>query len=152
MYSVAVRDHVMVAHSLRGAAFGPAQRLHGATYVIDLELHAEHLDADGVVVNIGKATAALRATLAPLDYQNLDQLDRFRDRNSTTEALARLVFDDVADRVTAGELGPSDHLVSMKVTLRESHIAWASYQGDLPASPRAGADTGAGAAAAPSRS
>lgn len=132
MYSVAVRDHVMVAHSLRGAAFGPAQRLHGATYVIDLELYAEHLDQDGVVVDIGKATAALRAALAPLDYQNLDQLDAFRERNSTTEALARFLFDDIAGRAAAGELGPADHLTSMKVTLRESHVAWASYQGALP--------------------
>lgn len=134
MYAVNVRDHFMIAHSFQGAVFGPAQRMHGATYVVDLELRREALDADGVVVDIGLATQVLRDTLAALNFQNLDELPEFKGHNTTTEFLARAIFDRVAARIAAGELGPNaSGLRQMRVTLHESHVAWASYEGDLPA-------------------
>ncbi len=132
MYTVCVRDHFMIAHSFRGETFGPAQRPHGATYVVDLELRRPDLDPDGVVVDIGKASECLREVLAELNYRNLDQLPEFAGRNTTTEFLARELFDRVAVRIEEGQMGPNTAgLDSMRVTLRESHIAWASYEGSL---------------------
>jgi 6-pyruvoyl-tetrahydropterin synthase len=134
MYSVNVRDHFMVAHSFQGAVFGPAQRMHGATYVVDLELRRAELDADGIVVDIGRATQVLHAVLGDLNFRNLDEQSAFKGRNTTTEFLARVVFDRVAARVAAGELGSNvGGLSHLKVTLHESHVAWAAYEGVLPA-------------------
>lgn len=129
MYTVCARDHFMIAHSFRGEAFGPAQRMHGATYVVDLELRSPALDADGVVIDIGDATRLLRDVLAELNYRNLDDDPVFAGRNTTTEFLARIVHDRVAARLRAGPAGRS--LASMRVTLRESHVAWASYEAPL---------------------
>jgi 6-pyruvoyltetrahydropterin/6-carboxytetrahydropterin synthase len=134
MYAVNVRDHFMIAHSFRGAVFGPAQRMHGATYVVDLELRRAALDADGVVVDIGLATEVLKTVLAELNFRNLDDEPAFSGQNTTTEFLARVIFDRIALRIAAGELGPqASGLAQMKVTLNESHVAWASYEGPLPA-------------------
>ena len=134
MYAVNVRDHFMIAHSFRGAVFGPAQRMHGATYVVDLELRRTALDADGVVVDIGLATEVLRTVLAEMNFRNLDDEPAFSGQNTTTEFLARVIFDRIAARIAAGELGPhASGLSQMKVTLNESHVAWASYEGALPA-------------------
>ena len=131
MYSVCVRDHVMIAHSFSGDVFGPAQRLHGATYVVDAELGSQAVDADGIVADIGRVRHTLRALLAHLDYQNLDEMPEFHGRNTTTEMLARWVFDGLAVRLRAGELGDAARSVSsLRVTLHESHIAWAAYHGD----------------------
>jgi 6-pyruvoyltetrahydropterin/6-carboxytetrahydropterin synthase len=133
MYSIGVRDHIMIAHSFEGAVFGPAQRLHGATYVVDLELRRAALDAHGIVVDIGLASELLRSVLGTLNYRNLDDDSTFAGRNTTTEFLARVVFDRVAERIAAGALGAgSEDLCGMKVTLNESHIAWAAYEGVLP--------------------
>jgi 6-pyruvoyl-tetrahydropterin synthase len=132
MFSVTVRDHMMIAHSLRGEVFGPAQRLHGATYVVDATFRRPELDADGIVVDIGRATDALREVLSEMDYRNLDDDPVFARDNSTTEALARLIADRIAERVQAGELGESaGELSGLVVTLHESHVAWASYERDL---------------------
>jgi 6-pyruvoyl-tetrahydropterin synthase len=132
MYTVCVRDHFMIAHSFQGEVFGPAQRMHGATYVVDLELRRPDLDADGVVVDIGKLSDSLRAVLAELNYRNLDEARDFAGRNTTTEFLAREIFDRIAVRIEDGQLGPNTAgLSSMRVTLRESHVAWASYEGLL---------------------
>jgi 6-pyruvoyl-tetrahydropterin synthase len=132
MFSVTVRDHVMIAHSLRGDVFGPAQRLHGATYVVDATFRRPELDADGIVVDIGRATQALREALSDLDYRNLDDHPDLAGRNSTTEQLARLIADRLAERVHAGGLGQAaGGLSGLEVTLRESHVAWASYQRPL---------------------
>jgi 6-pyruvoyltetrahydropterin/6-carboxytetrahydropterin synthase len=132
MYRVGVREHVMIAHSFRGELFGPAQRLHGATYVVDVEFSGEQLDANGVVVDIGRAGDALKAVLADLNYRNLDDVPALAGKNTTTEFLARLVFDRMQARLAAGELGPSSASVAaMKVTLHESHIAWASYDASV---------------------
>lgn len=129
MYSVTVRDHVMVAHSLRGEVFGPAQRLHGATYVVDATFSGESLDADGIVVDIGRAGAELHAVLADLNYSNLDDQPSLVDGNTTTESVARLVADRLATRIAAGALGDAARdLAGLKVTLHESHVAWASYE------------------------
>lgn len=134
MYSVNVRDHFMIAHSLRGEVFGPAQRMHGATYVVDLELRRAELDADGIVVDIGRATQVLHAVLGELNFRNLDAESAFQGRNTSTEFLARVVFDRVAACIAAGELGSNaGGLSHLKVTLHESHIAWAAYEGALPA-------------------
>lgn len=134
MYSVGVRSHFMIAHSFRGEAFGPAQRVHGATYVVDLELRRAELDGDGVVADIGRLTGLLQAVLAELNYRNLDDEPAFAGSNTTTEFLARVVFDRVAARIRAGELGADGaRLASMRVTLNESHVAWAAYEGSLPA-------------------
>ena len=130
MYSVCVRDHFMIAHSFRGAVFGPAQRLHGATYVVDVEFRRPELDADGIVVDIGKAGETLKAVLAGLNFQNLDEVPAFAGRNTTTEFLARVIFDRMVDAIARGELGPTaGALESARVTLHESHVAWASYEG-----------------------
>ena len=132
MYSVNVRDHFMIAHSFRGAVFGPAQRLHGATYVVDLELRRPELDADGIVVDIGLATTTLHSVLGELNFRNLDEEAAFKGRNTTTEFMARVIFDRIAARIRAGELGPhAGGLSHLRVTLHESHVAWAAYEGAL---------------------
>jgi 6-pyruvoyl-tetrahydropterin synthase len=134
MYSVNVRDHFMIAHSFQGQVFGPAQRMHGATYVVDLELRRAELDADGIVVDIGRATQVLHAVLGELNFRNLDEESVFQGRNTTTEFLARIVFDRMAACIAAGELGSNaPGLSHLKVTLHESHVAWAAYEGALPA-------------------
>jgi len=131
MYSVCVRDHFMVAHSFKGETFGPAQRLHGATYVVDVEFRRPALDPDGLVVDIGRAAATLHAVLEALNYRNLDDEPAFAGRNTTTEFLARAVFDRVRDSIRAGALGETARgLARMKVTLHESHAAWAAFEGD----------------------
>lgn len=132
MYTVCVRDHVMIAHSFRGEVFGPAQRLHGATYVVDIEFRRPDLDPDGLVVDIGLASRALAAVLEPLRYQNLDQEPTFSGRNTTTEFLARVLFSRMLERIQRGELGAAaEGLASLKVTLHESHVAWASFEGSV---------------------
>jgi 6-pyruvoyl-tetrahydropterin synthase len=132
VFSVTVRDHMMIAHSLRGETFGPAQRLHGATYVVDATFRRAELDADGIVVDIGLATEALRAVLADLGYRNLDDEAAFAGTNTTTEALARFIADRLADRARTGALGEgARELDGLVVTLRESHVAWASYERTL---------------------
>ncbi|RIV37424.1 6-pyruvoyl trahydropterin synthase family protein [Micromonospora radicis] len=134
MFSVTVRDHIMIAHSFRGDVFGPAQRLHGATFVVDATFRRPDLDADGIVVDIGLATDQLKAVLAELNYRNLDDEPAFAGTNTTTEVLARTIADRLADRVRAGDLGPGAHgLTGLTVTLHESHVAWASYERSLPA-------------------
>ncbi len=133
MYSLCVRDHVMIAHSLRGEVFGPAQRLHGATYVVDLELRRPELDQDNLVVDIGLASQALRAVLATFDYRNLDEHPGLRGQNTTTEFMARQVFEGLVARIRAGELGDAARGISaLRVVLRESHLAWAAYEAELP--------------------
>ncbi len=135
MYTVCVRDHFMIAHSFRGEVFGPAQRLHGATYVVDVEFRRRQLDRDGLVVDIGRAGEALHAVLAALNYRDLDAEPGFAGRNTTTEFLAKVVFDRMLLCIHEGQLGPfASELASVRVTLRESHIAWASYEGELTAS------------------
>ena len=132
MFSVTVRDHMMIAHSLRGEVFGPAQRLHGATYVVDATFRRATLDADGIVVDIGRAAEELHSVLAELTYRNLDDEPAFTGMNTSTEALAQLVADRLADRVDAGALGSSAReLDSLAITLHESHIAWATYERTL---------------------
>jgi 6-pyruvoyl-tetrahydropterin synthase len=132
VFTVTIRDHMMVAHSLRGEAFGPAQRLHGATYVVDASFRRATLDADGIVVDIGRAADALRAVVAELGYRNLDDETDLAGMNTTTEALARVVADRLADRVRAGGLGDgARELDALVVTLHESHVAWASYERPL---------------------
>jgi 6-pyruvoyl-tetrahydropterin synthase len=123
----------MIAHSFRGDIFGPAQRLHGATYVVDFEMRRRELDADGLVVDIGKASMLLRDVLSEFDYRNLDEHPPFAGQNTTTEFLARAVFDRLAQRIHAGELGDGARgLDTLKIVLSESHVAWAAYEGPLP--------------------
>jgi 6-pyruvoyltetrahydropterin/6-carboxytetrahydropterin synthase len=130
MYTVTIRDHMMIAHSLRGAMFGPAQRLHGATYVVDVEFRRQELGPDGVVVDIGRAAEVLRHLLAAFNYRNLDDEPSLAGRNTTTEALSRTVFDRMLEAIRRGELGVEvEDIESMRVTLRESHIAGAAYEG-----------------------
>jgi len=132
MYSVCVREHIMIAHSFVGEAFGPARQLHGATYVVDVEFRRPQLDDDGLVVDIGLASQALREVLAPLNYRNLDLLPEFAGRNTTTEYLARVVFDRMASAIRDGGLGTSANgLASLRVTLHESHVAWAAFEAEL---------------------
>jgi len=129
MYTVSVRDHFMIAHSFSGEAFGPAQRLHGATYVVDLEFRRPEVDAHGMVVDIGRAGEVLRRVLAELNYRNLDDVPEFRGRNTTTEFLARVVFDRVVAALKRGELGgAAQGVAAIRVTLHESHVARASYE------------------------
>jgi 6-pyruvoyltetrahydropterin/6-carboxytetrahydropterin synthase len=136
MYSVCVRDHLMIAHSFHGDVFGPAQRLHGATYVVDVEFRRPDLDPDGIVVDIGRATEALRAALSAVNYRNLDDVPAFKGRNTTTEFLARVVFDALVAAIRRGDLGPGARTIeSMRVTLHESHVAWASFDGPLSDAP-----------------
>jgi 6-pyruvoyl-tetrahydropterin synthase len=132
MFSVTVRDHMMIAHSFSGEVFGPAQRLHGATFVVDATFRRATLDADNIVVDIGRATEELHAVLAELSYRNLDDEPAFTGVNTTTEALARVVADRLAERVRAGALGEgARELDGLVVTLHESHVAWASYERPL---------------------
>src|SRR5215212_7039107 len=129
VFSVTVRDHMMIAHSFRGEVFGSAQRLHGATYVVDATFRRAALDADGIVVDIGRAAEELRAVVAELNYRNLDDEPAFAGVNTSTEALARVIADRLAERVQAGALGgAAAQLDGLVVTLRESHVAWASYE------------------------
>ena len=132
MFSVTIRDHVMIAHSFRGEVFGPAQRLHGATYVVDATFRREALDADNIVVDIGLATQELHAVLADLNYRNLDDEPAFAGTNTSTEFLAKVIADRLADKVPAGALGDGARgLTGITVTLHESHVAWAGYERDL---------------------
>jgi 6-pyruvoyl-tetrahydropterin synthase len=132
VFSATVRDHMMVAHSLRGEVFGPAQRLHGATYVVDATFRRRDLDADGIVVDIGRATEELRAVLADLNYRNLDDEPAFAGMNTSTEALARVIADRLAESLQGGALGDAAReLDALSVTLHESHVAWASYERTL---------------------
>ncbi len=132
MFSVTVRDHMMIAHSFRGQVFGPAQRLHGATYIVDATFRRATLDADDIVVDIGQAAEELHAVVAELTYHNLDDEAAFAGMNTSTEALAQVVADRLAERVHAGAMGDTaQELDGLVVTLHESHIAWASYERPL---------------------
>lgn len=132
MYSVTVRDHMMIAHSFKGEVFGPAQRLHGATYVVDVELSRPDLDPSGIVVDIGRASDALHRVLADLNYRNLDEVPELAGRNTTTEVLARVVFDRLVAAIRRGDLGPGGSAVErIRVTLHESHVASASFERTL---------------------
>ena len=138
MYSVAVRDHMMIAHSFNGAIFGPAQKLHGATYVVDVEFRRPDLDPDGLVVDIGLATEVLHRVLGRITYRNLDEEADFAGRNTTTEFLARVVFDRIVAAIHAGDLGAAaSGIDSVRVTLHESHVAWAAYDGRVGGQPSA---------------
>lgn len=132
MYSLTVRDHMMIAHSFRGEIFGPAQALHGATYVVDVTFERPQLDSDDLIVDIGLAATVLKDVLAEFNMKNLDDLEAFQGRNTTTEFMARQVFDRMAAAIAGGRLGGTgEGLTGMKVTLGESHTAWASYHGSL---------------------
>ncbi|MGI5479105.1 6-pyruvoyl trahydropterin synthase family protein [Streptomyces lavendofoliae] len=132
MFSVTVREHLMIAHSFRGEVFGPAQRLHGATYLVDATFRRAELDADNIVVDIGLATRELAGVVAAFNYRNLDEEPGFAGVNTSTEFLAKVVADRLADRVHAGALGEGARgLTGITVTLHESHIAWASYERTL---------------------
>ena len=134
MYSVTVQDHIMIAHSLKGEVFGPAQGLHGATFVVEATFRRPELDPDGMVVDIGRASEQLKATLADLNYRNLDDDPAFAGKNTTTEVLARAIFDRLVRAVHAGRLGEHARgVTSLCVTLRESPVAWGSYEGSLRA-------------------
>lgn len=129
MYKLNVRSHFMIAHSFRGEAFGPAQRLHGATYVVDATFKRENLDEDGLVVDIALAGDQLEAVLAPLNYRNLDEVPEFEGENTTTEFLARVIQERLVHAIHEGALGPNaSGCSSLEVTLRESHVAWAAYE------------------------
>jgi 6-pyruvoyltetrahydropterin/6-carboxytetrahydropterin synthase len=132
MYTVCVRDHMMIAHSFSGEVFGPAQRLHGATFVVDVEFRRPELDEHGIVVDIGLAGTVLHEILAAMNYRNLDAEQEFSGKNTTTEFLARTVFERLGQAIRAGRLGPSAKAVTaLRVTLHESHVAWASYEAEL---------------------
>jgi 6-pyruvoyl-tetrahydropterin synthase len=132
LFTVEVRDHIMIAHSFRGTVFGPAQALHGATFVVDAAFIAEALDANGIVIDIGRALDALRAVLAPLNYRNLDELPDFKGLNTTTEFLSKYIHDGLAKPARAGELGRvGSELKAIRVTLSESHVARAQYEAPL---------------------
>lgn len=132
MYSLTVRDHIMIAHSFQGEIFGPAQRTHGATYVVDMCFQRAELDDDGLVVDIGLASATLHALLADLNFRNLDDEPAFKGRNTTTEFMARVIFERMAQAVRDGQLGEGGRgLGGLKVTLHESHVAWAAFEGRL---------------------
>lgn len=133
MFCLNVRDHIMIAHSFKGEVFGPAQKLHGATFVVDLELHRHDLDENGIVADIGLLSQLLKETLAPLNYQNLDEVPDFAGRNTTTEVLAREIAERIRAQILEGALGEDAKraLHGLKVTLSESHVAWASYQTSL---------------------
>ena len=129
MFSVTVRDHVMIAHSFKGEVFGPAQRLHGATYVVDVEFKRKTLDHDGIVIDIGRATDVLRQTLAEFNFRNLDEVLEFTGRNTTTEFLAQVIFKRLTAAARRGDLGPGGTAVEqIRVTLHESHVASASFE------------------------
>ena len=132
MFTVSVRDHFMIAHSFTGKVFGPAQKLHGATYVVDVEFRRKELDPDGIVVDIGRAGDSVREVLSALNFRNLDDDPAFRGRNTTTEFLAFVIHERVAAKIAAGDLGAhATGLASLRVTLHESHVAWAAYEAKL---------------------
>ena len=132
MFAVEVRDHIMIAHSFRGALFGPAQALHGATFVVDAAFISDELDANGIVIDIGRAHDALKAILGPLNYRNLDDIPEFKGRNTTTDFLSKHIHDGLAKAARAGGLGrPAKELKAVRVTLSESHVARASYEAPL---------------------
>lgn len=132
MYALTVRDHIMIAHSFTGAIFGPAQQLHGATFIVDAEFRRRRLSADGLVCDIGQASALLKEVLAPLNYRNLDEVPDLAGRNTTTEFLAGEIYRRLAAAIAAGGLGgDGEALASLKVSLHESHSAWASYEAPL---------------------
>jgi 6-pyruvoyl-tetrahydropterin synthase len=132
LFTVEVRDHIMIAHSFRGAVFGPAQALHGATFVVDAAFIAEALDANGIVIDIGRAHEALRTILTSLNYRNLDEMPEFKGTNTTTEFLSKHIFDGLAKPARAGELGRvGRELKAIRVTLSESHVARAQYEAPL---------------------
>ena len=132
MFIVEVRDHIMIAHSFRGAVFGPAQALHGATFVVDAAFIAEALDTNGIVIDIGRALDVLKEVLKPLNYKNLDEIPTFKGANTTTEFLTKYIFDRVAHHAREGDLGRNGReLNALRITLSESHVARATYQGDL---------------------
>lgn len=132
MYRLTVRDHFMIAHSFRGEIFGPAQRTHGATYVVDVCFQRRELDNDGLVVDIGLASEVVKAVLGEFNFQNLDDVVEFQGRNTTTEFMARVIFERLATAIQLGQLGESANgLDALCVTLHESHVAWASYEGEL---------------------
>ena len=132
MYTVEVRDHIMIAHSFRGEVFGPAQALHGATFVVDAAFISEELDANNIVIDIGRAHDALKVILQPLNYKNLDDIPAFKGVNTTTEFLTRYIFDRLAEAARAGKLGrEGGELKAIRVTISESHVARASYEADL---------------------
>ena len=132
MFAVEVRNHIMIAHSFRGAVFGPAQKLHGATFVVDVAFFRESLTEDAVVVDIGRAHEALKSVLAPLNYRNLDELEAFKGKQTTTEFLSRHIFDAMAAAARSGALGPGGEGISrIRVTLHESHVARAWFEGDV---------------------
>ena len=134
MFAVEVRDHIMIAHSFKGELFGPAQALHGATFVVDVAFFREEITSDGVVVDIGRAHDALKATLGPLNYQNLDALPQFAGKQTTTEYLSKYIFDAMAKAARDGDLGPGgEGIVKIRVSLHESHIARAWYEGSVSA-------------------
>jgi 6-pyruvoyl-tetrahydropterin synthase len=133
MFALTVRDHIMVAHSFRGEIFGPAQKLHGATFIVDLELRRQALDADGLIADIGALTQLLHQVLEPLNYRNLDDAPEFSGKNTTTEFLAKAIYDRVRNRILEGALGPDGgrSFHSVRISLGESHVAWASYEGPV---------------------
>jgi len=132
LFTVEVRDHIMIAHSFRGAVFGPAQALHGATFVVDAAFIADTLDANGIVIDIGRAHDTLKAMLGPMNYCNLDNIPEFKGQNTTTEFLAKHIYDGLARAARAGELGrPGRELKALRITLSESHVARASYKAPL---------------------
>ena len=137
MYTVSVRDHMMIAHSFTGDVFGPAQKLHGATYVVDVEFRRPDVDADGIVVDIGLATETIRKILGGLNFRNLDDEPAFSGRNTTTEFLARVVFDRTVAAIGRGDLGAGARgIESVRIVLHESHVAWASYEGKVGSAAR----------------
>ena len=132
MHAVEVRDHIMIAHSFKGEVFGPAQKMHGATFVVDAAFLARDLDENGIVIDIGRAHEVLKETLAPLNFQNLDEVPEFKDKNTTTEFLTRYIFDKLAAAARADRLGrPGSELHAIRVTLHESHVARAWYEADI---------------------
>ena len=133
MFALTVRDHIMIAHSFRGEIFGPAQRMHGATFIVDLELRRKALDSDGLIADIGALTDLLKEVLKPVNYRNLDELPEFAGQNTTTEFLAKYIHDRASQRIVEGALGASNarSFESMKISLGESHVAWASYDAPL---------------------
>jgi 6-pyruvoyl-tetrahydropterin synthase len=132
LFTVEVRDHIMIAHSFRGAVFGPAQALHGATFVVDAAFIADTLDDNGIVIDIGRALDALKEVLRPLNYKNLDDVREFKSKNTTTEFLTKHIFDQLAKAAKAGELGrPGRELKAIRISIGESHVARASYEAAL---------------------
>ena len=132
MFTVEVRDHIMIAHSFRGAVFGPAQAMHGATFVIDAAFIADTLDPNGIVIDIGRALDALKEVLKPLNYKNLDEVPEFKGKNTTTEFLTKYIFDRLAHHAREGDLGRDGHeLKAIRITISESHVARATYEADL---------------------